>query len=180
LQDINKLLAFLFVSLVIMVRKLLILLIYCIPFLGHAQNDVLILQRRGMHVKAFTVGDPFTFKTVYGQWFSGTIDDLHHDTIYINNLAFSYKEIAAIRKMKGGNSSTGPLLMIAGGGFAVISAVNGLLRQDPPKDWFTTTGYIIAGALLAGGFALSKLGSRDYNLGGRFKLEYLQISKDRR
>jgi hypothetical protein len=162
-----------------MPRKLLILFFYCIPFLSQAQNDVLILQKRGMHVKAFTVGDQLTFKTVYGQWFSGTIDDLHHDTVYINNLAFSYKEIAAIRKLKGG-SSLGPLMMIAGGGFMVIGAVNGLLRSDPPKDWYTTSGYIIGGALLVGGFVLSKMGGRDYNLGGRFKLQYLQISKDRR
>jgi hypothetical protein len=163
-----------------MARKLLILLFYCIPFLSQAQNDVLILQRRGMHVRAYTVGDAFVFKTVYGQWFTGTIDDLHHDTIYINNLAFHYNEIAAIRKMKGGNRSLGPLMMVAGGGFMVIGAVNGLLRQDPPKDWYTTSGYIIGGALLVGGFILSQFSSRDYNLGGRFKLQYLQISKDRR
>jgi hypothetical protein len=34
--------------------------------------------------------------------------------------------------------------------------------------------------LLAGGFMLVELTSKYYKLGGRFKLEYLQITKDKR
>jgi hypothetical protein len=164
-----------------MMQKLLILSFCLIPFLSHAQNDVLILQKRGMHVHAYTVGDPLIFKTIYGQWFTGTIEDLHHDTVYINGLAFHYKEIGAIRRAgKQGNGSLGRLMMIAGGGFLAIGAVNGLLRNDAPKDWYTTSGLIIGGALIGGGFLLTELKGKDYNLGGRFKLQYLQIGKDKR
>src|ERR1700744_4675215 len=125
-------------------RKTIILLFCIIPFLSYAQNDVLVLQKRGMHVRAYTVGDQMTFKTIYDQWFTGTIDDMRRDTIYINGQAFSYKEIAALERAKSG-SATGKLMMIAGGGFAAISIINGLRRNDAAKQWFTTSGYIIGG-----------------------------------
>ena len=162
-----------------MFRKGLILIICAIPFFTQAQRDVLVLTRRGMHEKAFTVGDPMTFETIYGQWFSGTIDDLHHDTVYIAGQAFNYNEIGAIKRSdnKGDLNSLGVKIMVAGGGLAVISAVNGALRHDSPNQWFTTSGYIISGALLVGGFIMAELRPKTYKLGGRFKLAYLQITK---
>jgi len=162
--------------------RVVILLFCLIPFFGRAQNDVLILQRRGMHVKAYTIGDQLTFKTVYGQWFTGNIEDMHHDTIYIVGQAFSYKEIAAIQRINTNINygSIGTLMMVAGGGFMAIGAINGLLRHDPAGQWYTTSGYIIGGTLVGVGFLLSRVTAKNYNLGGRFKLQYLQISKDRR
>lgn len=156
-----------------------ILMICLIPAFCQAQHDVLVVQRRGMHERAYTIGDQFTFKTIYNQWFSGTIEDLHHDTVYIAGQAFNYTEIAVIRRLdtKANWGSIGVDMMIVGGGFAVISAVNGGLRQDHPNEWFTTGGYIIAGALLAGGFVLAEFLPKYYRLGGKFKLAYLQLTK---
>ena len=62
-------------------RKIVIVFLCIIPFLSQAQNDVLVLTKRGMHVRAFTVGDPISFETVYGQWFTGDISDLRRDTV---------------------------------------------------------------------------------------------------
>jgi hypothetical protein len=160
--------------------KVIIFILFLIPFCSRAQNDVLILQRRGMHVKAYTVGDQLTFKTVYGQWFDGIIGDLYHDTVYIVGQAFNYKEIAAIRRTKSNidYSAIGKFMMVAGGGFMAIGAVNGLLRHDPANQWYTTSGYIIGGTLVGVGLILSQAGGKNYNLGGRFKLTYLQLTKD--
>lgn len=157
-------------------RRLIILFFCIIPFLGHAQRDILILQKRGMHVRAYTIGDELTFRTIYDQWFTGVIDDLRHDTVYINGQAFSYKEIDAIQRLKK-VSSLGKTMMIVGGGFLAIGAVNGLLRKDAAKDWYTTSGYIIGGGLLGGGLLLAAMKSKYYHLGGKYKLLYLQIGK---
>jgi hypothetical protein len=162
----------------LMIRKTLILVTCLVPFFCQAQHDVLVLQRRGMHEQAYTIGDPMSFETIYGQWFSGTIEDLHHDTVYIAGQAFNYHEIAVIRRAsKADWNKAGTYMMIVGGGFAAISAANGLLRQDHPNEWFTTSGYIIAGALLIGGFVVGEVTPKNYKLGGRFKLTYLQITK---
>jgi hypothetical protein len=157
-------------------RRIIILFFCIIPFLGHAQRDILILQKRGMHVRAYTIGDELTFRTIYDQWFTGVIDDMRHDTVYINGQAFSYKEIDAIQRLRKG-STLGKTMMIAGGGFFAIGAVNGLLRKDAAKDWYTTSGYIIGGSLLAGGLLLTEMKSKYYHLGGKYKLLYLQIGK---
>jgi hypothetical protein len=149
-----------------------------IPFFSQAQHDVLVLERRGMHEQAYTIGDPMSFETIYGQWFTGSIEDLHHDTVFIAGQAFNYHEIAVIRRSnKVGFNKAGMWMMIAGGGFAGISAFNGALRQDHPNEWFTTSGYIISGALLVGGILVATISPKYYKLGGRFKLTYLQITK---
>ena len=161
-----------------MIRRILVIIVLLIPFFCEAQRDVLVLQRRGMHEQAYTVGDPFVFETIYGQWFNGTIEDLRHDTVYIAGQAFNYNEIAVIRRMsKAGWSRAGTYMLIIGGGFVAISAFNGLYRHDQPNQWFSTSGYIIGGALLAGGVVASFFTPKYYKLGGRFKLTYLQITK---
>jgi hypothetical protein len=166
-------------------RKIVILILCILPFLSYAQHDVLVLTKRGMHVRAFTVGDPITFETVYGQWFTGTIEDLRRDTVYINGQAFSYKEIDALKRDRQGlnrwtgydNRGTGILLTAAGAGLFGIGAINGARRGDKAKEWFTTSGYIVGGALIATGVFLIANVKKYYRLGGRYKLQYLQIGR---
>jgi len=160
-------------------RKIFILALFVIPLFCHAQHDVLVLEKRGMHVRTYTIGDPMTFKTVYGQWFNGTIDDLHSDTVFIAGQAFNYKEIAAISriKTKWDNRTTGVTLMTAGIGFFAIGAVNGGLRGDAAKEWYTTSGLIIGGALITAGALFLATSKKYYSLGGKFKLQYLQIGR---
>lgn len=120
------------------------------------------------------------FETVYGQWFTGTIDDLHHDTVYINGQAFSYKEIAAVAREKVtglGSKTTGISAIVVGTGVFVLGAVNGGIRGDRTKDWYTTSGIVLGSALIATGVILIATAKRYYKLGGRFKLQYLQIGK---
>jgi hypothetical protein len=160
-------------------RKIFILTFYIIPFFCQAQHDVLVLEKRGMHVRTYTIGDPMTFRTVYGQWFDGTIDDLHRDTVFIAGQAFSYKEIAAISrvKTKWDNRVTGVTLMTAGVGLFAIGAINGGLRGDEAKEWYTTSGIIIGGALIAAGAIFLATSKKYYSLGGKFQLQYLQIGR---
>ncbi len=102
--------------------------------------------------------------------------------MYIAGQAFHTNEIAVIQRTPGkfNPKALGAVMMGVGGAWTIVSVVNGGLRQDHPNQWFTTSGYIIGGALLAGGFLLTILPSKYYKLGGRFKLVYLQITKDKR
>src|ERR1700753_2604213 len=163
-------------------QRLLIFVFCVIPFLSRAQHDVLALEKNGMHVKSYAVADPLTFETVYGQWFTGTIDDLHHDTVYINGQAFSYKEIAAIGR--GGERATGLTgtrtgiaAIVVGTGVFVLGAVNGGIRGDRTKNWYTTSGIVLGSALIATGVVLIAAAKKYYKLGGRFKLQYMQIGR---
>ena len=161
-------------------QRILIILFCVIPFLSRAQHDILVLEKNNMHVRSYTIGDPMTFETVYGQWFTGTIDDLHRDTVYINGQAFSYKEIAALSKEKSSlvtGKAAGITAIIVGTGVFVLGAVNGGIRGDRTKDWYTTSGIVLGSALIATGAVLIATARRYYKLRGRFKLQYMQIGR---
>lgn len=159
----------------------IIILVFCvIPFLSRAQHDFLALEKNGMHVRSYTIGDPMTFETVYGQWFTGTIDDLHHDTVYINGQAFSYKEIAALSREKNSlvtGKGAGLAAIVVGTGVFVLGAVNGGIRGDRTRDWYTTSGIVLGSALITTGVVLIATAKKYYKLGGRFKLQYMQIGR---
>jgi len=161
--------------------KPIILFLCFVPFLAKAQTDLLILKKRGMHVTTYTTGSELVMETVYQQWFQGTITDMRHDSIFLNGIAFHYKEIATLkaRHINFSNTILAAGMMVAGGGIFVLGAVNGLYRKDNSKDWYTRSGLITGGALLAGGFLLTKTRSKQYHLGRRFKLEYLSLNPNK-
>jgi hypothetical protein len=158
-------------------RRIIILIVCIIPVISYAQNNVLVLEKNNMHVKSFTIGDPMTFKTVYGQWFVGTIDDLRHDTVYISGQAFSYKEIAAIKRDHSDTKYWGTAAITVGLGVGILGAFNGARRGDKASTWYTASGIVLGSALIGGGLILVATPAKQYTLGGKFQLQYLQIGR---
>jgi hypothetical protein len=158
-------------------NKLLILLFFFLPFFTKAQTDVLILKKRGGEVRTYTIGSELMMKTIYNQWFQGSITNMRNDTIFINGLAFHYKEIAAIKKadLHFYNTVLPAGMMVAGAGIFVLGAVNGLYRGDKSKDWYTSSGLITGGVLVVVGYLLTKTRVKTYSIGKKFKLDYLVI-----
>jgi len=159
--------------------KIIIFVFFCIPFFTEAQTDVLILKKRGMHVYSYTIGSPMMIKTIYDQWLQGTITDMRNDTIFLNDQPFYYKEIAGIRRptLSLGNTLLPPLMMVIGAGTFVLGGVNGLLRHDQSKDWYTTSGIISGSALLVVGYLLTRTRAKTYRIGKKFTLDYLIIGR---
>jgi hypothetical protein len=147
----------------------------------YAQTDVFVLEKKGENVKTFAAGTEIALETVYQQWFEGTIEAIRHDSVFINGIAFHYKEIAAIRlnRNKLNYRTDGTLLMAAGGGVLVLGAVNGLYRGDPAKSWYAPASYITAGGLLLLGYLILRSANKTYTLGGKYTLEYLALSANK-
>jgi hypothetical protein len=122
-----------------------------------------------------------TMETIYEQWFDGTITGIQHDSVFLNGVPFHYKEIKTLRQdRKGLNYATdGVILMIAGAGVLLLGAVNGLYRGDPANEWYTTTSYIVAGSLLVGGFILTRLRYKTYELGKKYSLDYMELNPNK-
>ena len=159
-------------------NKVLILLFCFIPFLTKAQTDILVLKKRGAHVRTYTVGDELNMETTYHQWFNGIITQMQHDSIYLNGMPFHYKEIRTIRRTHYNFSNTVlPYgMMAAAGGILVLNAVNGAYRHDKAKDWYTKSSVITGASLLVGGFLLTRTRRSTYHLGNRFRLDYLELT----
>ena len=154
----------------------------CSFLYSFAQTDVIVLEKKGENVKTYAAGMQINFATIYNQWFEGTIEAIHHDTIFINGLAFNYKEIAIIRKdrSKLNYRTDGALLMIAGGGVLLLGAVNGLIRGDQVKDWYSSVSFITAGSFLLLGIFLTKSAYKDYRMGKKYTLQYLALGADKK
>ena len=158
-------------------NKWIILLLLLIPCLVNAQTDVLVLKKRGMEVRTYTIGSELTMKTIYDQWFQGTVTNMRNDSVFLNGMPFHYKEIAGIRRthLNFGNTLLPSFMMVVGAGTFVLGAVNGLYRKDDTKDWYTTSGLISGAAFLVGGYLLTKTRVKTYRIGGKFTLDYLVI-----
>lgn len=147
-----------------------------------AQTNVVILEKNGANVKTFATGMSITFQTVYNQWFDGVITAIRHDSVFINDYPFDYREIASIKTERRGLNYTedGALLMVAGGGVLLLGAVNGAYRGDKASTWYTSGSFITAGVFIIGGFLLTRCRYKTYHLGKKFTLEYLALDLDKK
>jgi hypothetical protein len=152
-----------------------------LPALARAQTDLLILEDRGSQVRTYTVGTDLEMRTIYNQWFQGMITGMSHDSIFLDGMAFNYKEIGAVRiaHVNFSNTVLSTGMMAAAGGILVLGAVNGLYRHDPAKRWYTPSGLITGTILLVGGFVLSRTRSGVYTIGKKYKLQYLVLGAER-
>src|SRR5579862_6185693 len=150
------------------------LLISCclMAIFAHAQTNVI----------TYATGMDISFETIYHQWFDGTITAIRHDSIFVNDYAFHYKEIATIKKGQERSKSKeyGDFLMVAGGGVLLLGAVNGAYRGDKAKDWYTSGSFITAGAFLLSGFLLTRIRDKQYHIGKKYTLEYLALDLDKK
>ncbi|HEY4155624.1 MAG TPA: hypothetical protein VGM24_09350 [Puia sp.] len=161
-------------------QKIFAVLLFLLPLAGFSQTDVLILQKNGRNIKTYAPGERIIFETIYDQWFDGMLTELRNDSVFVNHIPFHYNEIRAMRTERGklNYSQDGTLLIIAGVGVIVLNTVNGLYRKDKAKDWFSTTGWITAGVLIAGGILLRKSRIKTYPLGKKYGLHYLDLHLD--
>jgi hypothetical protein len=156
-----------------------IILFFClIPFVTSAQTDLLVLKKKGALIHTYTVGDELNMETVYGQWFNGMITAMRHDTVFVNGLGFSYKEIQTIRRthLNFGNTVLPAGMFVAAGGILVLNAVNGAYRHDEASTWYTKSSIITGIVLVVGGFILTRTRKSTYHLGKKFTLDYLELT----
>ena len=183
-------------------KAALLIFFLLVNFFAQAQNNVLLLQKKGRIQKSYFAGHYISLETKDGSYADGLIARIQFDTIYIRHFdiqqtatayggvyfdtafryttAIHYKDIGAfitpVKNLSGGRSR-GNLLLIAGGGVLALGAINGLYRGDPPKDWYKASSYITAGALVGLGL-LSKHGRKPRTaIGKKYTLKILQLDR---
>lgn len=183
-----------------MSRSILLFLILLVSSLAFAQNNALLLQKRGKTQKSFFAGSYISLQTKQGNFADGLITRILNDTIYIRHFdilqsttdyggvyfdtafryttAIHYKDIAALmlRKRRSARSN-GNLLLIAGGGVMVLGAVNGLYRGDPPREWYQSSSYVTAAALTGLGFLMKRPGRNKTTVGKKYSFKILEFSR---
>jgi hypothetical protein len=130
----------------------------------------------------YAPGMQIMIHTIYDQWLEGTITDMRNDSIFINNNPFHVHEIDAVRKnfSKLHLQTGGTILIVAGVGLLALNVINGLYTNEPAGSWIKTSGWITAGAFILAGILMKTARFKNYPIGKKFTLHYLNLrAKDR-
>lgn len=182
-------------------KTVLLLASILFHLLANAQNDVLLLQKKGKTKQTFFTGRYISLQTRQGNFADGIITRIQSDTIYIRHFdiqqtatsyggiyfdtvfryttAIHYHDIGALMSQadlarRKGNAIK---LFIAAGGVLVLGAVNGLYRGDPVKEWYTTSGYVVAGTLTVLGILKNRSANPRILIGKKYSLKILTLDK---
>jgi len=162
-------------------HKIIVAISFLIPLISMSQTDVLLLQKNGQNIKTYAPGQTIILETVYDQWLGGTITDLRNDSIFLNNMPFHVVEIRSVRQefTKWNYNADGTILIIAGVGVLTLNVVNGLYTNEKSGSWVKTSGWITAGALIVAGILLKQVRYKNYLLGKKYTLHYLNMRAGR-
>ena len=134
-----------------MLRLLIVSGFICCSVLCFSQSDFISVRKKnGRHVKTFIQGSPIIFKTVYGSYVDGWINDIKEDSVFVkiydvrrfttnwgsmlldtvnsSIVPFYYKEISTIKisnKRRFVQSKIDKLLVIGGAGYLLLNLANG-------------------------------------------------------
>jgi hypothetical protein len=158
-------------------KKIIPALLFLIPLISHAQTDVLLLQKNGRNIKTYAPGMYIAVHTVYDQWLEGTLTDLKNDSVYVNGVPFHVHEIDEIREnfSKLHLQSAGTILIVAGVGILALNVINGIYTNESAGEWVKPSGWITAGAFIAAGVILKTLKYKNYPIGKKYTLHYLDL-----
>lgn len=167
-----------------------------------AQNDVLLLQKKGKTKQSYFNGRFISLQTKQGNFASGLITRIQKDTVYIRHFdiqqtatqygavyfdtvfryttAIHYQDIGAIASPKArvsNRKANGTRLMIAGAGVLALGVINGLYREDPVREWFKPSGYITAGTLTGLGLLMRHAAKPKTIIGKKYTLKILPLDR---
>jgi hypothetical protein len=162
-------------------KKIITAVLFLFPLICLSQTDVLIFQKNGRNIKTYTPGQEISIHTIYDQWLAGTLTALRNDSVFVNNNPFHVNEIDGIHMdFSGWNyRADGTILIIAGVGVLALNVINGLYTNEKSGSWIKTSGWITAGALILGGILMRRARYKNYMLGKKYTLHYLNMHVDR-
>lgn len=163
-----------------MIKWLFLFASIFIAFAVKAQHPVsLNLKKSGKLIKKYQIGDPIIIITNYQQSIQGTITNMFDDSLFINQIGFSLKEIMGIKKIVHKKSSRisaeqygyialGSLLMATG----IYVAGWEDLKTAATYGLAVGFGPIVINKVLG---ATSVFKRKKYRLGNKFQLQILDL-----
>jgi hypothetical protein len=171
-------------------------------FLGctcSAQNDLLILKKKGRTVDSFFPGSEMDFST-HARYFEGQVTSIKNDSVFLvqydiksiyspnlgvfvtdtlseYHFGINYKDIISFEKNKKNFNWNASGAALFGGG--VVLTVAGLVTwifAKPNTRYYARPALVIGAAALAGvGYFLLKSGNKTMLLGKKYSLNYIKM-----
>ena len=161
-------------------KRIIVAVLFLIPLISMSQTDVLLLKKNGRNIKTYATGQTIIVQTVYDQWLGGTITALRNDSVFINGIPFHVHEIESVRQefTNWNYNADGTILIVAGAGLLALNVVNGLYTGESAGSWVKTSAWITAGAFILGGILLKRARYKNYLLGKKYTLHYINMKVD--
>jgi hypothetical protein len=159
------------------IKRVIVAVLFLIPLISMSQTDVLLLKKNGRNIKTYATGQTIIVQTIYDQWLGGTITDLRNDSVFINGIPFHVHEIQSVRQefTKWNYNADGTILIIAGAGLIALNVINGIYTGESAGSWVKTSAWITAGTFILGGILLKRARYKNYPLGKKYTLSYINM-----
>jgi hypothetical protein len=178
---------------------LLILIIYFNSSSFGQASDFIIIKKYRTTVKSYFPGSPIKFETVYGNYLSGDITAIYHDSLFIkqyqlvpNNFGINtvdtlgsyiigipYKDIRVMifnKKQAPGFLRYGTIFIIGGLGYAVLNLVNGAYLHEPVGSKENLRKLGIALGVAGGGMLVKYFQVRSERNIKKYKIQYIHMN----
>lgn len=166
-------------------------------------NGVVVLKKHHKTIERYFEGKSIEFINQEGQHVSGLVTAVVHDTLMLRfidvqqranywglptmdtlrevPLAYPFSEIKTVVRTRTHLNYTadGIILIAAGVGLLVVSAVNTAYYKEPASDFASSTVLYTSLGLVGLGTWLITLQTKHYHLGKKYHLEYLGFTAPR-
>ncbi len=161
--------------------------------------DFIVLKKKQRTVKSFFAGSSISFETGKG-YYSGLITSVKIDSLFINQydirksptnlgvyvldtvaiyrLSVNYKDIIKIenQKIKGFNLAASGGSLFGGGILITAVGLGTWIFTKPGTQYHASPALIITSAALGGiGYLLLKSNNANYEIGKKYRLEYIKV-----
>lgn len=169
--------------------------LFCL--ISAAQNDFIVLKKKGRTVKTLFTGSQISFITTV-RYYSGRIGSVENDSIYLleydirripttlgiyilDTLAtyrtgIHYKDILKIYRERKGFDLSASGASLLGGGILITTVGLGTWIFTKSGDRYHASPKLVIGSALLGaaGYALLKTNSHSYTIGKKYELNYIK------
>lgn len=163
-------------------------------------SDVLLLKRNNKTIKRYFAGKNIELTTKTDAYLVANISKIDNDTLYLKqyvvrqiptrlgvfvldtvstyNYIYHYNQIKAIGKTGRRFNSSASAASLMGGGVLLLLASGIVYLADNQK--FSPELMIASASLTAVGYIIAKTGGKGYLIGKKYKLDYLDISENKK
>jgi len=173
----------------------------CITSYSQASDFLSVRKRNNRTLKTYFPGSAISLQSVYGNFHSGIIENIHHDSVFIRQydvraipnqwgvsqvdtlgsylIALHYKDIETVsfsKRKPFGFITNGSMLMIGGLGYIGLNLINGKYLKQPLSDTENRKSLAIALGVAGTGFALSRIQKYSNRNGKRYNIIYVRMN----
>ena len=182
----------------------LLLIFLLVVFISFSQtSDFLLLKKGDRTIQTFFPGNTIDFQLDNGQWLSGSIIKIIHDSIFIEQqknqgyltiwgtpayqlmnlgvLKFHINEIVALPNKEKGVSviNSGALFQVAGAAYITLNIANSIIQKDPFFAAQNLTNVGIAAGVFLFGKVLQWSHPKQITIGKKYQLQILHLTDNK-